>query len=199
MAALSCAQPSLSPGCRSSPSVEMPRISKPWEAYWFCSSTSQGVSILQGPHQVAQKLMSRGLAFVAGERDFLPLRSWRVKSGAGLSMSGEMYCGTSPAELGHQLALRGGREARLGGLLAVFPIGPARPGKGGQEEQGRRKERMVLRFTGIRPLVSYCTRHFGLIWRNRWLSGLRIVNGPSLTVELIPSETDESQQRTRTA
>ena len=40
---------------------EMPRISKPWPAYLLRSSTSQGVSILQGPHQVAQKLMRTAL------------------------------------------------------------------------------------------------------------------------------------------
>ena len=44
---------------------------KPLSAYSFCSSISQGVSILQGPHHVAQKLMSSGFAFEARKRDLL--------------------------------------------------------------------------------------------------------------------------------
>src|ERR1700733_13924924 len=38
-----------------------PTICRPCGPYFFCRSTSQGISILQGPHQVAQKLSSTAL------------------------------------------------------------------------------------------------------------------------------------------
>src|SRR5579864_8661630 len=42
-------------------SLVMPTICRPWSPYFFCKSTSQGISILQGPHQVAQKFTTTAL------------------------------------------------------------------------------------------------------------------------------------------
>src|SRR6476469_2040457 len=39
----------------------MPTICKPWSPYFFCRSTSHGISILHGPHQVAQKFTTTAL------------------------------------------------------------------------------------------------------------------------------------------
>ena len=50
---------------------------------------NQGISILQGPHQVAQKFSSTTLPAIVGKLHRLPLASFRVKSGAVLrSFSG---------------------------------------------------------------------------------------------------------------
>src|SRR5271165_6926700 len=53
--------PALSSGFRSSPSVSTPSTSNPCAAYLLRNSMSHGVSTLQGPHHVAQKLMSTAL------------------------------------------------------------------------------------------------------------------------------------------
>src|SRR3954466_9155131 len=42
-------------------SLVMPTICKPWSPYYFCKSTSHGISILQGPHHVAQKFTTTAL------------------------------------------------------------------------------------------------------------------------------------------
>src|SRR5215469_14490626 len=67
-------------------SIATPTTCRPSDPYWFCSSTSQGVSILQGPHQVAQKFSSTALPR-SSESFMLPPSSLsRVKSGAGVDL-----------------------------------------------------------------------------------------------------------------
>src|SRR5579859_6645629 len=61
---------------------------RPCGPYFFCKSTSQGISILQGSHQVAQKFSSTALPFKDESRTACPCRSPRVKSGAGAPFLG---------------------------------------------------------------------------------------------------------------
>src|SRR5579864_1733539 len=42
-------------------SLVMPTICRPWSPYFFCKSTSHGISILHGPHHVAQKFTTTAL------------------------------------------------------------------------------------------------------------------------------------------
>src|SRR5713101_2529790 len=62
--------------------MEMPRIVKPLSAYFCWNSISQGISTLQGPHQVAQKFTSTTLPLYCSRLTSAPLRSFNVKLGA---------------------------------------------------------------------------------------------------------------------
>src|SRR5579862_5347998 len=62
-----------------------PTICRPCEPYSFCRSINQGISILQGPHQVAQKLRRTALPRKSERRVILPSRDSREKSGAGVA------------------------------------------------------------------------------------------------------------------
>ena len=156
IAAFSRAQPSLSPGCRSSPSVEMPRISKPCEAYWLCSSMSQGVSILQGPHQVAQKLMSTALPLKLASETFCPLRSSSVKGGRWLVYQRETGS-EHPAAASTSSPCAAEASARSAACLRYSQL--AQPAQANVARMKKVTPRtMVLRFTGIRPLYPHCTR-----------------------------------------
>src|SRR5271156_7138743 len=59
-----------------------PTTCKPSGPYCFCSSTNQGISILQGAHQVAQKLSNTAWPRKSDSRMVLPSSVCRVKSGA---------------------------------------------------------------------------------------------------------------------
>src|SRR5262245_13359011 len=64
--------------------MEMPTISRPLEPYFFESSTRNGISARQGPHQVAQKLTSRGFPLKSDSRTVRPSNDFSAKSGAGI-------------------------------------------------------------------------------------------------------------------
>src|SRR5579863_4824231 len=64
-----------------SSSMATPKITKSLSAYFFCSSISQGVSILQGSHQVAQKSTSTALPRKSESFTLLPCKSWNTTSG----------------------------------------------------------------------------------------------------------------------
>src|SRR5712671_4635850 len=59
-----------------------PTIWNPCGPYSFCNSTNHGISILQGPHQVAQKLRSTALPRKSESFTVLPSRDCSSKSGA---------------------------------------------------------------------------------------------------------------------
>src|SRR5260370_18965930 len=59
-----------------------PTTCKPCEPYFCCSSTNQGISILQGTHQVAQKFNRTALPWKSDRRVVLPSSDSREKSGA---------------------------------------------------------------------------------------------------------------------
>ena len=125
----------------------MPRISNPWDAYWLRSSTSQGVSILQGAAPGGPEIDEHGLALELSSETLLPLQVFKREGGRGLAMSGETYW-HGAGRIGDQFGVRGGGERKLGRLLAVFPVGPAGPGEGGEDKQHDEKNE-VLRFKGV--------------------------------------------------
>src|SRR5580700_6597847 len=63
-------------------SIAKPRNCHPGGPYRFSKSQNQGISILHGPHQVAQKFRTTGLPRKSDRRTVLPSRDCRVKSGA---------------------------------------------------------------------------------------------------------------------
>jgi|SRR5579875_2184526 len=67
-----------------SSSKETPIISNPLERNCCSNCTNHGISIAQGPHQVAQKFNSTTLPRKSESETRLPLASVKVKSGAGL-------------------------------------------------------------------------------------------------------------------
>src|ERR1051326_4958340 len=100
-------------------SMAMPRISSPCDEYFLCKFSSHGISVLQGSHQVAQKLIRT--AFPRNAESWIDLPSGRlrkVKSGAMEPVGG------SPAEGGGEPvpAASGGFEARFpSSSKAVIP------------------------------------------------------------------------------
>src|SRR6185437_16276892 len=73
----------------STSSMETPRISKPWAAYFLCRSTSHGISILHGPHQVAQKFTITALPRREESETVLPSGTlFKENSGAREPMAG---------------------------------------------------------------------------------------------------------------
>src|ERR1700722_2995719 len=129
----------------------MPTIWKPFEAYSFWSSMSQGVSILQGPHQVAQKLISKGLPLKLESETVCPLTFSSTKSGAGLPTRVVWLCGTSPATDGTSSACEADASARSAACFRYSQL--AQPA---QAKVARIKSvmprTMVLRFTGNKDL-----------------------------------------------
>src|SRR5215472_895324 len=71
-------------------SMATPTICSPCGPYFFCNSTSHGISILHGSHQVAQKFKSTALPF--SDESCMVLswlsRTFKVKSGAVVPLSG---------------------------------------------------------------------------------------------------------------
>src|SRR5258708_31590222 len=67
-----------------SSSMETPRTVKPFASYFCCISMSQGISMKQGSHQVAQKLTRTTLPLYWLSAASLPSRSLKVTSGAGV-------------------------------------------------------------------------------------------------------------------
>src|SRR3954463_12088139 len=64
-------------------SLVMPTICKPRSPYFFCRSTSHGISILQGPHHVAQKFTTTALPRREESDTVLPSGTlFKEKSGA---------------------------------------------------------------------------------------------------------------------
>src|SRR5882757_8588202 len=59
-----------------------PTIWNPCGPYSFCNSTNHGISILQGPHQVAQKLRSTALPRKSESLTVFPPSDCSSKSGA---------------------------------------------------------------------------------------------------------------------
>ena len=68
---------------------------------------------MHGPHQVAQKSSTTTFPLASANRNFLPSRSSRSKSGAGLPTSGDSV----PVELAGRSAV--GRQRRFGGFLEL--------------------------------------------------------------------------------
>src|ERR1700687_1798598 len=64
-------------------SIATPTICNPCAPYCFCNSMNHGISILHGPHQVAQKFSRTALPRRSDRRRFVPSRDCSVKSGAG--------------------------------------------------------------------------------------------------------------------
>src|SRR5438874_11883009 len=64
--------------------MAMPKISSPCGRYLLFSSTSQGISILHGPHHVAQKFTSTALPRKSASFTVFPSRLSSAKAGAGL-------------------------------------------------------------------------------------------------------------------
>src|ERR1017187_4808706 len=62
--------------------ISTPTICRPWEAYCFCSSTSHGVSILQGSHHVAQKFSRTAFPLKSERWTVLPSIDCNAKSWA---------------------------------------------------------------------------------------------------------------------
>src|SRR5271167_4526038 len=62
--------------------MDTPSTAKPRFLYVFSNSMNQGISILQGPHHVAQKLSNTTLPLKSESRKGAPLASLRLKSGA---------------------------------------------------------------------------------------------------------------------
>src|SRR5580693_1054284 len=67
--------------------MDTPSTAKPWFLYIFSNSMNQGISILQGPHHVAQKLSSSTLPLKSESRRGAPFASLRLKSGAAFRSS----------------------------------------------------------------------------------------------------------------
>src|SRR5580692_9803180 len=63
--------------------MDTPSTAKPRFLYVFSNSMNQGISILQGPHHVAQKLSTTTLPLKSESRRATPFASLRMKSGAG--------------------------------------------------------------------------------------------------------------------
>src|ERR1041385_9307662 len=77
-----------------------PTICKPCGPYFFCRSTNDGISILQGPHHVAQKFSSTALPRSEERRTSLPSGTlFSVKSG-----STEPFCGSGKSGGGASLS-----------------------------------------------------------------------------------------------
>src|ERR1039458_391476 len=108
---------------------------------------SQGVSTLQGAHQVAQKLRASALPLKSASETFLPLRSSSVNGGAGLPCSGETYCGTPPASRTNAPCVAEA-SSRSAACLRYSQL--AQPAQAKAARMQRTAERTrVLRFTGI--------------------------------------------------
>src|SRR5271163_1269892 len=67
--------------------MDTPSTAKPRFLYVFSNSMNQGISILQGPHHVAQKLSNTTLPIKSESRKGLPLASLRLKSVAAFRSS----------------------------------------------------------------------------------------------------------------
>src|SRR5271154_1774618 len=67
--------------------MDTPSTAKPWFLYVFSNSMNQGISILQGPHHVAQKLSNTTLPLKSESRRGAPFASLRLKSGAAFRSS----------------------------------------------------------------------------------------------------------------
>src|SRR5436309_13226053 len=94
-----------------------PTICKPCSPYFFCKSTSHGISILQGPHQVAQKFTTTALPRREESDTVLPSGTlFKENSGAMEPIAGSVPEGAAEPLT---FCLLGSAEA--GGLLARLP------------------------------------------------------------------------------
>ena len=93
-------------------SIATPRNCSPAGPYCFCKSTNQGISILHGPHQVAQKLRTTGLPRKSDKWTVSPSRDCKVKSGA-MPLS-NTYWSAWPATWRRHRRTRRRRSARRG-------------------------------------------------------------------------------------
>src|SRR6185312_5760455 len=101
----------------STSSMETPRISKPCAAYFLCRSTSHGISILQGPHHVAQKFTSTALPRSEESVTVLPSGTlFKEKSGAT-----EPIAGSEPDGVAEPLTSCFVGSAEAFGLVARLP------------------------------------------------------------------------------
>src|SRR5260370_41323418 len=80
-----------------SSSMAMQRTVKPFASYFCCISMSQGISMKQGSHQVAQKLTRMTLPLYWFNVASLPSRSLKVTSGA---RGAELVSDATPVVLG---------------------------------------------------------------------------------------------------
>src|SRR5438445_11485370 len=98
-------------------SLFMPTICKPCAPYLFCKSTSHGISILHGPHQVAQKFTTTALPRREESETVLPSGTlFKENSGAREPMAGSVPEGEAEPLT---FCFVGSEEA--GGLLARLP------------------------------------------------------------------------------
>src|SRR6478672_10019417 len=78
-------------------SIDIPITCRPFLAYLFWNSINQGISILQGPHHVAQKSRRMTLPLNADSFTSLLLRSFSVKLRfAGLAFAGQLAAPAAP-------------------------------------------------------------------------------------------------------
>src|ERR1700693_2556466 len=70
--------------CHPSSSIATPITTKPWSLYLRSKSINQGISIWQGPHQVAQKSTMTVLPRKSDSFTVLPFTSFNSKLGASL-------------------------------------------------------------------------------------------------------------------
>src|SRR3954468_5921001 len=81
-------------------SVEMPTTCSPSLPYLFWNSTNHGISILQGPHHVAQKSSSTTLPFSEARLTSLPPTSFSAKFRfAGLAFAAHALVAGAAADL----------------------------------------------------------------------------------------------------
>src|ERR1035441_10284423 len=136
--------------------ADTPRISNPCAAYWLRNSISQGVSILHGPHHVAQKLISSALPLYPARETFLPFKSSKANAGAILPSSGETNFGIPPAPSGTNTPFAAPASARSAACLRYSQL--AQPAHAKTARMTNTMPRTtVLRFTGMRPLLSDST------------------------------------------
>src|SRR5579863_3451468 len=151
----------------------MPTIWNPFAAYSFWSSISQGVSILHGPHHVAQKLISSGLPLKLESETVCPLRFSRTKSGAALPTR-EDWLGTSPATEGMSSPCEAEASARSAACFRYSQL--AQPAHANVARIKNVTPRtMVLRFTGDRTslYLLYEERQWAVNSAKRTTSGCK--------------------------
>src|SRR5260370_38250534 len=99
-----------------------PNTVNPRAPYLFCSSISQGISILHGPHQVAQKFTKTTLPLNRLRETSWSSRSFKVKSGEAVGLSGYVFA----ARAGGMRVARFANKAKATIPASVARINPMR-------------------------------------------------------------------------
>ena len=77
----------------------------------------------------------QGLALEAGERNGPAAQVFEDEVGRGLADERRLTLRNIAGSHGNELGMRSRGKRALGRLLAILPVGPSSPGKGGQNEQ----------------------------------------------------------------